>query len=169
MVISVMRRVRRTSWLRRLHHLWFNTAGAGSRTGLSVEDAREDPVEHPLEGVAADDPGVVEGGEAPAVGAPDGDERLDRRSPAALVLLAREDRPAGGVEQRDIRSKEAEAVDLPDEAGTVQPGVEELLVLGSDRPGAPPDRAIEGDVLGILGEERPVSVAVAAPPGIQEL
>ena len=112
---------------------------------------------------SADDPGVVEGGEAPAIGATDGDERLDRRAPAPSVLLAREDRAAARVDEGNVRPEEAEAVDLPDEAGALEPGVEQLLMFGGDRPGAAPVRAVEGDVVGVLGEERAVGGAVAAP------
>jgi hypothetical protein len=85
----------------------------------------------------------VEGGEAPRAIALDGDQRLDRGTTAALVPLPGKDRPAGRVDQRDVGSEEAKAVDLPDQARAFQPGVEKLLVLRGDRLAAAAVRAVK--------------------------
>jgi hypothetical protein len=111
--------------------------------------------------------GVVERGEAPAVVAVDGDEGLDRGADRA-VAAGHQGGP-GGEDDGNAGGEEAHRRHVADEAGALQPGGEEALVALADGGGADGARAVEGDVVGVGGEEVAVGAAVAAAPGGEEV
>jgi hypothetical protein len=76
---------------------------------------------------------------------------------------------ADRVDQRDFRALKPNACDLPDEARSVEPFVEQLLMRGGNVMAAFEVRSIEGDEVGIVGEWSGEGLPATVVPAVHHL
>src|SRR5215218_516245 len=133
------------------------------------QQIRERPDQERSHVAHGSNPGVLERGETPFTVLANGDERLDRVSLRRGLALAAHHGGADRVHQGDAGAQEPHVLDLPYEARTLQPLVEELLVKRGDLLAPLEVGAVERDEISVLREDGGEGIAAAPVPAVHQL